>query len=171
MLERDSPIESTAHQRRIIRFMEMAQQVVPDLPTIPSDEVLTLRARLILEAIETIEALGFRVAMVGGVPTPVRDREPSLVEICDGAADLSVVTIGTLIACGVADAALLKLVDENNLAKFGPGGHRREDGKWVKPADHKPPDIAGLLEQMRVCIEQLKVDRDGASELWRSVQK
>jgi predicted HAD superfamily Cof-like phosphohydrolase len=39
-------------------------------------------------------------------------------------------------------------VDQNNLAKFGPGGHRREDGKWVKPPDHKPPDIAGLLDKL-----------------------
>lgn len=38
-----------------------------------------------------------------------------------------------------------QLVDENNLAKFGPGGYRRDDGKWIKPPGHKPPAIAKAL--------------------------
>lgn len=26
-------------------------------------------------------------------------------------------------------------------------GYKRDDGKWVKPADHQPPDIAGLIQK------------------------
>jgi predicted HAD superfamily Cof-like phosphohydrolase len=69
----------------------------------------------------------------------------TLVEIADGCADISVVTIGTLSACGIADLPILEAVDDNNLQKFGPGGYRREDGKWIKPPGHKPPDLRSLI--------------------------
>lgn len=72
-------------------------------------------------------------------------EEERLCLIADGCADLSVVTIGTLSACGIADIPILEAVDENNLQKFGPGGYRREDGKWVKPPGHKPPDLRSLI--------------------------
>ena len=67
--------------------------------------------------------------------------DADLCAIVDGCCDLSVVTIGTLSACGVPDELFLKLVDENNLAKFGDGHSIREDGKLIKPSDHKPPAI------------------------------
>ncbi|RME74113.1 MAG: hypothetical protein D6785_16225, partial [Planctomycetota bacterium] len=73
-------------------------------------------------------------------------KKPSLVEIADGCADIMVVTTGTLSACGISDIPLQEEVDQNNLSKFGPGGYEREDGKWVKPPDHKPPKILKILE-------------------------
>ncbi len=78
----------------------------------------------------------------------------SLVDIVDGCADISVVTIGTLSACGVSDEPIMREVDDNNLAKFGPGHYIRDDGKLVKPPDHKPPRIA----------ETLRILKDKASE-------
>jgi len=103
---------------------------------------------------ETIDALGvvltvsFDSLTGNGRSEPRFDisHEPDLIEIADGCADISVVTIGTLSACGIDAEPLLELVDRNNLAKFGPGHSRREDGKLIKPPGHKPPDIAGLLE-------------------------
>ncbi len=71
-----------------------------------------------------------------------------LIEIVDGCADISVVTIGTLSACGVSDAPILNEVDDNNLAKFGSGSYVRDDGKLVKPPDHKPPRIAEALARL-----------------------
>ena len=85
-------------------------------------------------------------------------RDPNLVEIADGCADLSVVTIGTLSACGIADEMLLGVVDANNLAKFGPGHSIREDGKLIKPKNHKPPDIAQLLEIQTRGVEEAPVE-------------
>ena len=149
----------TAHQRRIEAFMRKAQQELPGSPTIPSEEILQLRARLILEeAVETIQALGFTVALVAhgsGLLRPLGldelsvefPRKPNLIGIADGCADLSVVTIGTLSACGIQDQKLLEEIDRSNLDKFGPGGHRRADGKWVKPPDHRPPDIGHVLRE------------------------
>lgn len=149
----------TAHQRRIEAFMRKAQQELPESPTIPSEEVRKLRAKLILEeAVETIQALGFTVVLVAhgsGLLRPLGLDElavafpskPNLLEIADGCADLSVVTIGTLCACGIKDKKLLEEVDANNNAKFGPGHTIREDGKLVKPPDHRPPDIERVLEE------------------------
>lgn len=56
-------------------------------------------------------------------------------------------SIGTLSACGIAYAPILREVDDANLRKFGPGGRRREDGKWLKPPDWEPPKIRERLEE------------------------
>ena len=143
---------NTEHQRRVEKFMAHAAQDVPGVPVVPSLSVRELRARLILEeALETITALGFIVvkSKKGDGLEVFASGEPNLIEIVDGCADVSVVTIGTLSACGVHDAPILELVDNNNLAKFGPGSHRRKDGKWEKPPGHKPPDILEALRAQR----------------------
>jgi predicted HAD superfamily Cof-like phosphohydrolase len=154
----------SVHQQRVDLFHILAQQGLGKGPHIPSSEVRELRARLILEeALETIKALGFDVFALG----PEHDlhvlidniefnpnHEPDLIEIADGCADIRVVTTGTLTACGIDDEELQEAVDLNNLAKFGPGGYRRDDGKWIKPPDHKPPDIRKILTE-----QQLRLDR------------
>lgn len=131
----------------------------PDFPKHPSAEVRLLRARLIMEeALETIQALGFNPNVyyneaphglpitMGAVKFENRNLPIDLIEIADGCADLSVVTIGTLSACGIADEPLLEEVDRSNLDKFRGDAHRREDGKWVKPSDWVKPDIAAVLK-------------------------
>ena len=142
------------HQKRIDLFMHHAGQAMPALPCVPSAEVRLLRAALIIEeALETIDALGFCVeTMINDfrqeMTKPIliaHDRGPNLEQIADGCADLSVVTIGTLSACGIDDIPLLAEVDESNLRKFGEGAYKREDGKWMKPPDWQPPDIACVL--------------------------
>ena len=119
-----------------------------------------LRAKLILEeAIETIRAMGVEVRLrsadgQAGVVTvdphelafAISD-EADLEGVVDGCADISVVTIGTLIAFGVDDEPILEEVDRANLRKFGPGSYERDDGKWIKPPDWTPPDILGVLER------------------------
>ena len=156
------------HQQRIDRFMLLAGQEVPGGPQFEvSREIRELRARLILEeAFETIEALGcdVTVEMKGQYPDDteihriylpwvhVQDSQVhkyDITKVVDGCADISVVTIGTLSALGVDDIPVLEAVDQNNLAKFGPGGYRRPDGKWIKPEGHKPPDFASIIDKMR----------------------
>lgn len=147
------------HQTRVDECMRGWAQEVPDVVTMPSEDVRRLRARLIFEeALETINALGFTPGLSSehgqadkitmGDCYMVADREPDMVEIADGCADLSVVTVGTLSACGIADKPLLELVDDNNLAKVAKG-HVNEHGKFVKPEGHKPPDIAKHLEDQK----------------------
>lgn len=148
------------HYLRITRFMELAGQTVRTKPAIPTLEERKLRAKLILEeALETVEALGFDTCLnepfpigeaieMGFITLLENEKGPNLVEIADGCADISVVTTGTMISCGFPDVELLRMIDESNLKKFGPGGHRREDGKWVKPSDWTPPDIKGWLSTL-----------------------
>lgn len=127
---------------------------------IPSEETRKLRAKLILEeALETIKALGFEVRLMDALKpslyytvNPKLNQiemanvfNPNLIEIVDGCCDISVVTVGTLSACGVADCAPLKAVDDSNMKKFGPGGYRRSDGKWIKPPDWQAPDLKKIL--------------------------
>ncbi len=160
------------HQKRVDEFHRLAGHIDPTEPTVPSPETRRLRARLILEeALETIGALGCIVFWrdqetddTGIISGPV-DSSPyelgisenciqdgnslSLEEIADGCWDTIVVTTGTLSACGIDDQEGQEEVDNNNLAKFGPGGYRRDDGKWVKPPNHPKPDIKGVLERQR----------------------
>ncbi len=156
--------DMTEHQQRIAEFMAKAGQDLPLAPVIPNANTRILRAKLILEeAFETVRALGVTVYHTNAFGTKA-DRDIShtgnlkfidngnadLEEIADGCADISVVTIGTLLACGIADNPILEAVDASNLAKFGPGGHRREDGKWMKRPDWFPPPIAELIEEQRI---------------------
>ena len=149
------------HQQRVDELMRKAGQDLPEKPMVPDEKVRWLRAKLILEeAFETITALGFKLRnaerdepqrnmIVGGVNLFFLPVEPNLVEIVDGCADTIAVTTGTLSACGVPDVPVMLEVDNNNLAKFGPGGYRREDGKWCKPPNHTPPRIQELLDGMK----------------------
>ena len=135
--------------------MQKVGQATPAEPEIPDENIRILRAKLILEeALETISALGVKVDAGSGDRT-VGVNEPTtqldLEGVVDGCADISVVTVGTLISFGVDDEPVLREVDEANLRKFAPGSYMREDGKWMKPPGWTPPDIEGVLrKQIRI---------------------
>ncbi len=148
------------HYTRVREFMQKVGQETPSSPLIPDEKTRLLRAKLILEeAIETIQAMGVEVRLrdtegqAGVVTVDPHELEFSingevdLEGVVDGCADISVVTIGTLISFGVDDEPILEEVDSANLRKFGPGSYARDDGKWMKPPDWTPPDILGVLER------------------------
>jgi predicted HAD superfamily Cof-like phosphohydrolase len=149
----------TPHFIRIREFMQKAGQETPGQPTPPSAAIRVLRAKLILEeALETVEALGVDVRVSGGGASHISlvddpemifevVREPDLEGVVDGCADISVVTIGTLVAFGVDDEPILEEVDSANLRKFAAGSYVRDDGKWMKPPDWRKPDILGVVER------------------------
>lgn len=146
----------TAHYNRVKEFMQKVGQDTPDRVTIPDDKIRILRAKLILEeALETVHALGVEVLAGGEEGTLIQEKslhysapgKVDVIEVVDGCADISVVTMGTLIAFGVDDDPVLEEVDESNLRKFEPGSYRREDGKWMKPPGWTPPDIRGSIER------------------------
>ncbi len=147
----------TPHFRRVREFMQKAGQETPSEPTVPDAATRVLRAKLILEeALETVEALGVAVHTNGESTVQITGDtdlkfeavgEVDLEGMVDGCADISVVTIGTLIAFGVDDEPILEEVDQANLRKFAPGSYVRDDGKWMKPPDWQPPDIMGTIEK------------------------
>lgn len=143
------------HYKKVEEFMRLAKQGTPSEPIMPDEDTRLLRAKLIFEeAKETISALGFDLiqteSSLDGDLDFVPNGQENLVEIIDGCCDIKVVTTGTLVACGVPDKPFQEEVDQNNLDKFGPGHSFREDGKLIKPPDHKPPRIADLLK----CIQE-----------------
>lgn len=146
--------------------MRLAGQDTPQAPVEPPKNIRILRAKLLMEeTLETVKALGVDICLVtsGGNDNDIRNIKSliecenelnyrtgtypfDMVEVADGCADVSVITYGTLVSCGITDKGLLELVDENNLSKFGEGHSIREDGKLVKPPNHQPPDIAKYLK-------------------------
>lgn len=146
------------HQKSVEEFMVKARNVLPDKPTMPDEKTRLLRAKLILEeCLETIEALGFEVAKEAyGKTEFIYAYTPDLVEIADGVCDINVVACGTLSACGLPDLPFQNAVNENNLAKFKEGFSWREDGKLIKPSNHQPPDIKGILDGLS---EETKPDQ------------
>lgn len=149
----------SSHYLRVAEFMRKAQQEVPSSPKEPTEAVRLLRAKLIFEeAMETIMGgLGVSVTAVGedGALMNFKDATFAIsedydpIETIDGCMDMSVVIVGTLISIGVPDLPFQKLIDESNLSKFSGDAHMSEDGKWIKPSDFQPPDIAGLLAQLQ----------------------
>ncbi len=150
--------ETSKHYERVSQFMMAGDQQVPIRPELPAPKICELRAKLILEeALETVDALGCTVTGFSAIAAALLRQpdaklgvqythKPNLAEIVDGCCDIKVVTTGTLVACGVPDENVQKAVDDNNLAKFGPGHIIRADGKVIKPPGHRPPDIAGILK-------------------------
>ncbi len=73
-------------------------------------------------------------------------RAGDLPETVDALCDLLYVTYGAAVALGVDLEPFFHEVHRANMTKVG--GTRRADGKWMKPADWQPPDIAGLLTRL-----------------------
>ena len=140
--------QTTDHYDRIKTFMKLAGQDTPDEPVEPSLGIRKLRAVLILEeALETIKALGFTAYEVDDEIAIRYTDDFNGIEVIDGCCDISVVTRGTLIACGVPDLPFLEEVDNNNLQNVQ-NGTVRGDGKLIKHPDHKPPKIEEILAEL-----------------------
>jgi len=162
-VENPSARRQSEHMRRVAEFMRLAEQPGPAKPTEPDGHTAILRVRLILEELlEFANAVGVRLGLVGEDddtgPLKFSDFtfDPTLpcdlVKAADGLADLSVVVVGSMVALGIKDEALLEEVDRNNLSKFGPGGRKDPNsGKWLKPPNHQPPDIAAVLQAQGWC--------------------
>lgn len=132
--------------------MSAAGQTMPDKPTVPSDEVVRLRLRLVAE--EFFELLGACVVNVDGraeeiVRQCIREHSINvdLVEAADALADIAYVVEGTALAFGISSDAVLAEVHASNLRKdFGnvPAG-----GKVRKPDGWVGPDVERVLAEQR----------------------
>lgn len=149
-------------QERVRRFHEDMAKVgahgdIGDFsdPYIPPGEVSDLRSRLqIEECIELCIALsGFDAtrAMVMDALDKRRHeaRDESMEGIAREAADLTVITLGTVNACGIYLAPVFDEVMNANERKVGPGARVREDGKLLKPDGWVGPDVAAVLARQR----------------------
>lgn len=74
-------------------------------------------------------------------------------EVLDGIGDTLVVVEGLALSFGVDPGEIKDRVDDSNLTKIpAPGSvpQRREDGKIMKPAHFKLPDLDALVDQVYI---------------------
>lgn len=99
-------------------------------PAIPGPETVYLRNDLHTEEFDELcEAMAD-----GDMP-----------KIADSIADLIWVLTGTAVRFGIDLPEVWDEVRRANMAKFGPGSRRRDDGKLLKPPGWVAPDIEGVL--------------------------
>lgn len=116
-------------QRQVREFHEAFELGAPgslEAESFPAE----LRIRLIEE-----EASEFAVAARAG----------DVVGVLDALCDLLYVTYGAAVSLGVDIEPFFDEVHRSNMAKVG--GTRRPDGKWLKPPDWQPPDLARILRE------------------------
>lgn len=150
-------VEISDHYSRVAKFMVGAGQTVLLKPTMPNEFTRRLRVKLLLEELqEFVSASGFKLELPADGSnlkvdlrdlSIVPDAKPDLVDMADGLADLSVVTTGAMVSCGIADEHLLREVDENNLAKVKNGTIDPDTGKLIKPPNHPKPNIDRVLRE------------------------
>ncbi len=115
-------------QQMVLEFHEQFDIHVATQPAIPDEATQKLRIRLIQEEFNELqEALTIQ----------------DLSAIAKELADLLYVVYGTAVSCGVDMEPVFREVHRSNMSKIG--GHKRDDGKWVKPPTYSPAQIQTIL--------------------------
>lgn len=114
--------------------------VISPIPTLVDGRTRELRVKLIQE-----ESDELKEALDSG----------DLASIAKEIADLLYVVYGTAVSCGIDMDPVFREVHRSNMSKVG--GHKRDDGKWMKPASYSPARIEPIL------VAQGLAQRDGAS--------
>lgn len=70
--------------------------------------------------------------------------DQDIVQVADAIADLLYVVLGTAVCCGINISPIFQEVHRSNMTKVG--GHRAENGKWIKPDTYSPANLAPLIE-------------------------
>lgn len=138
----------------VIAFHVIGDMPIADKPTIPPEERVRLRAALVAEeCFELLESM-FDPNDFSLLKTIVAHRivtSPVTVDmegVADALGDIDYVVEGTRLEFGIDGDAIAAEIQRANMAKFGPGSSKREDGKQLKPPDWTPPDIAGVLKKL-----------------------
>ncbi|HZS11158.1 MAG TPA: MazG nucleotide pyrophosphohydrolase domain-containing protein [Nitrospirales bacterium] len=119
-------------QQMVEEFHRTFDIAVRDTPTVADPATRTLRVRLIQEEFDELkQAL----------------EEGSLPAIAKELADLLYVVYGTAVSYGIDMEPVFAEVQRSNMSKVG--GHKREDGKWVKPASYSPANLQPILDAQR----------------------
>ncbi len=117
-------------QKDVAEFHQTFGIGMPEEPIVLPPDRLKLRETLIREELdEFIEAM-----QAGELHNAIKE-----------AADLLYVVYGTFVEMGVDNEPFFAEVHRSNMSKKD--GHRRADGKWVKPANYSPADIAKVFTE------------------------
>ena len=116
-------------QKMVLEFHEQFDIQVAPKPCNPDEITQTLRARLIQEEFDELQE-----AM----------HSKDLAAIAKELADLLYVVYGTAVSLGIDMEPVFKEVHRSNMSKVG--GHKREDGKWVKPPTYSTANLEPILK-------------------------
>lgn len=111
---------------------ELAPDVVRRTPRVPDD-------------VEELYCLGFMREEMKEIEEAAKERD--LPAFADGLADLIYVTCRAALIWGIDLRPVWDEVHRANTAKLG--GERTPDGKILKPAGWRPPDVAGVLSRQK----------------------
>jgi len=115
-------------QRLVAEFHQAFDIVIGSSPSIPDEATCALRVNLMQEEFDELrEALAQR-----DVEAVAKER-----------ADLLYVVYGTAVSCGIDMAPVFREVHRSNMSKVG--GHKRADGKWLKPCSYSPAHLRPIL--------------------------
>jgi predicted HAD superfamily Cof-like phosphohydrolase len=143
---------SSPFQAMVAEFHRALDFPVRDTPTVPSDDEVQLRARLILEETrEVMEAMFpdadwcrmFSEAQNALDPAWGTEPRVDLPSLAHELADLHYVVSGTAVQLGIDEAAVFRAVHNANVNKAG--GGKDERGKARKPDGWAPADVASVL--------------------------
>ncbi len=116
-------------QHMVTVFHRTFDMAVGTVPAIPEDATCALRVTLIQEEFDEL-----RHALA----------HEDVAAVAKELADLLYVVYGTAVACGIDMAPVFREVHRSNMSKIG--GHKRADGKWIKPPDYAPACLQPILE-------------------------
>ena len=115
-------------QAMVEQFHRLFDIVVQERPDLVDERTRVLRERLIQEEFDELkEAMG-----KGDLPAIAKEL-----------ADLLYVVYGTAVSYGIDMEPVFREVHRSNMSKVG--GHKRADGKWVKPAHYSAAAIDPIL--------------------------
>ena len=123
-------MEATVYeaQQMVLKFHKEFDIHIAETPSVPDERTQALRARLIQEEFDELKEAF---------------KKNDLPHIAKELADLLYVVYGTAISYGIDMEPVFQEVQRSNMSKVG--GYKREDGKWVKPANYSPANIAPIL--------------------------
>lgn len=115
-------------QVMVEEFHRRFEILVQEIPSGLDEETKGLRIRLIQEEFDELK----ESMALGDLPSIAKEM-----------ADLLYVVYGTAVSYGIDMVPVFREVHRSNMSKVG--GHKREDGKWVKPATYSPAQIEPIL--------------------------
>ena len=118
----------TDEQHMVEEFHRTFDIAVASVPSIPDEPTRSLRLKLIEEEFNEL-----REALV----------DANMPAVAKELADLLYVIYGTAVSCGIDMQPVFKEVHRSNMTKVG--GHKRADGKWMKPAGYSPASLESIL--------------------------
>jgi predicted HAD superfamily Cof-like phosphohydrolase len=119
-------------QQMVAQFHETFEIHDRKIPTLVDEATSQLRVRLIQEEFDEVkEAMANK----------------DLPNLAKEIADLLYVVYGTAVSYGIDMDPVFVEVHRSNMTKVG--GHKREDGKWVKPATYSRANIEPIIQQQQ----------------------